>query len=72
LQPALAKFISTNLAKAGSQKPLLIRRLKATAIDVMTLAKCSIELLNDAVSDTTKDDSSTAAKYIIVQRLRTY
>jgi hypothetical protein len=32
---------------------------------MMILAQCSIELLNDAVSDTTDVDSSNAAKYII-------
>jgi len=30
----------------------------------MILAQCSIELLNDAVSDTTENDSSNEAKYI--------
>jgi hypothetical protein len=32
----------------------------------MTLAACTIALLNDAVSDTTKDDSSNIARYIII------
>ncbi len=34
---------------------------------MMTLTQCTIELLNVAVSDTTDDDSSNAAKYIIIQ-----
>jgi len=40
------------------QKHLLIHRLKATAIDIMTLTQGSIELPNVEVSDTTNDDSS--------------
>lgn len=31
----------------------------------MTVPKCSVELQSVEVSDTTKDDSSNAAKYII-------
>lgn len=33
----------------------------------MTLAQCSIELLNPEVSDTTKVHSSNGVKYIIIQ-----
>jgi hypothetical protein len=35
-QPALAKFIKSNVAKASEEN--YSQRLKATAIDVMTLA----------------------------------
>jgi hypothetical protein len=65
LQLALAKLIGSNLAKANSEASSY-HRLKATAIDVVTHPQCTIEFLNDAVSDTTGVDSSNAVDYIII------
>ncbi|HTM92184.1 MAG TPA: hypothetical protein VL095_07195 [Flavisolibacter sp.] len=49
---------STNMSLLWSYRSLLQF--------VMTLPQCTIELKNDAVSDTTDADSSNTAHYIII------
>ncbi|HTM94034.1 MAG TPA: hypothetical protein VL095_16550 [Flavisolibacter sp.] len=65
MQQALAKFIKSNVAKAN-EKTSSNPSLKATAIDEVTLQQCPIELQNDAVSDTTNDDSSNSDHNTII------